>query len=125
MVGVVRSQANLLTYAIDRFANDYEKDLIVSTLNILPSAVSAAGTNQTTATPLPSQVSVVTVCVSGAGVIATMPYHKLYNRTANPLLFYPSSGAQFETYGTNSPVVVASGGIVELLTTSQKQGWLG
>lgn len=124
MVGVIRSQANLLTDAVNQFAGNYVKDFIVSTHNILPTVVSAAGTTQNTAIPLTSQSAIVTVCAPGAGVIATLPYHTVYNRSANPVLFYPASGAQFEALGVNAPVSVGVGDTAELFTTSSAQGYI-
>lgn len=96
-----------------------------SVLSIVPAVVSAAGTTQGTATPLTSQSVIVTVSGSGAGVVATLPYHKVFNRGANALLLYPASGAQFEALGANAPVSVAVGGTVEMYMTSATQGYVG
>ncbi len=59
--------------------------LAVSTFNVVPTVVSAAGTNQAGATALTTHSNVVTVCAAGAGVVmASRPK----NGTAKPSLFF-------------------------------------
>lgn len=93
--------------------------------NIVPVTVSAAGTTQGGATALTSQSNIITVCAAGAGVVATLPYHKVYNRGANALLFYPISGANFESLSANAPVSIPVGSTVELFMTTSTQGYVG
>lgn len=129
MADTPRTVPTLITAAADNTAGVYNnqnlRDFIVSSANTVGVAVSAAGTNQGTATPLTSHMMVVTVCAAGAGVIATLPYHKIYSRGANPVLFYPVSGNNFEGQGANIAVSVPVGGTVELVMTSATQGYVG
>ena len=97
----------------------------VSAFNIVPTVVSAAGTTQGTATGLTTHSNVVTVCAAGAGVVATLPFHKVYNRSANALLLYPVSGANFEALAANLPVSVPVGSTVEMFMTTSTQGYVG
>ncbi len=129
MSGTVRNQATLLTASADNATNNYtnqnQRDFIVSVFNIVPAVVSAAGTTQGTATPLTAQNNVITICTAGAGVVATLPFHKIYSRGANPVLFYPISGAQFEGLAVNAPVSIPVGTTVEMAMTSTTQGYVG
>lgn len=129
MADTPRTVPTLITAAADETAGTYNnqdlRDLIVSSRNIVGAAVSAAGTTQGTATPLTTHTVVVTVCALNAGVIATLPYHKIYSRGANPVLFYPVSGNNFEGQGANIAVSVPVGGTVELVMTSATQGYVG
>lgn len=129
MSGTVRTQAALLTASADNVTGNYtnqnQRDFIVSVFNILPTVVSAAGTTQGSATPLTSQNNVVTVCASGAGIIATLPFHKIYSRGLNPVLLYPISGAQFEGLAVNAAVSIPVGTAVEMTMTTATQGYVG
>ena len=98
---------------------------VVSVRNITGGAISAAGTTQGTATPLLTHTVVVTVCAAGAGVIATLPFHKIYSRGANPVLLYPISGNNFEGLAANAAVSIPVSGTVEMIMTSGTQGWVG
>ena len=101
------------------------RNFAVSAFNVVPSAVSAAGTTQGTATSLTTHTHVVTVCAAGAGVVLTLPFHKVYSRGVNPVLVYPPSGAQFEALGANNPVSIAVGNAAEFYMTSPTQGYVG
>jgi|HubBroStandDraft_4_1064222.scaffolds.fasta_scaffold502904_2 hypothetical protein len=101
------------------------RQLAISSFNIVPTPVSAAGTTQGSATALTTHTNVVTVCASGAGVVLTLPFHKVYSRGAAAVLVYPASGAQFEAFGTNLPVSIPVGDQAEFYMTSTTQGWVG
>lgn len=101
-----------------------ERDFIVSTLNVVPASVSAAGTTQGGATVLTAQFNVVTAVAAGSGVMATANYTKIWNSGANDLLVYPISSAQFDAVGTNLPITVPVGGAVEIVMTSGTQGYV-
>lgn len=92
-------------------------------------AVSAAGTVQASATPLVNQAIIVTACAPGAGVSATLMFHKVLNVTTTPCLFYPAENAQFwwasaQTWlATNAPVSIPGIGSTELYMISATQGY--
>lgn len=129
MVDTARTQAALIAASADNTSGNYtnqnQRDFIISVHNIVPGVVSAAGTTQGTAAVMTVQSIIVTVCASGAGVVATQPYHKVYNRAANPCLFYPISGANFEALSANAPVSIPVGSTVELFMTTATQGYVG
>jgi hypothetical protein len=100
--------AGRITPAIVRQAFEAE-------FNTVPAIVSAAGTTQGTATVLTSQLNIVTTVAAGTGVVAPAGYAKTINAGANAMLMYPPSGAQFDAVGTNSPVSVGVGGIIETI----------
>jgi hypothetical protein len=87
--------------------------------------VNAGGTTQGTATALTVQRNVITVCAAGAGVIVTLVYHKIFNRSANPLLVYPPVSAQFEGLAVNAPVSLPVNDTFEITMTSSTQGYVG
>ena len=58
------------------------RNLAVSVFDPFPAVVSAAGTTQGTATVLTSQFNIITTCASGAGVMATSYYTKVWNATS-------------------------------------------
>src|SRR6185437_6312489 len=100
------------------------RNLSLSAHNIVPSLVSAAGTNLATATVLTAHSNIVTVCASGAGVVARSDFSVVYNRASNAVLVYPyASGAQFESYGNGNPVSIPVGGKAEIYMTSPTQGY--
>jgi hypothetical protein len=85
----------------------------------------AAGSTQSTATGLTSQVNLVITATTGQGVIAaSSPYCEVLNASAVDLLFYPPSGAQIYTYGVNVPVTVKSGGSATLVMNSATQAYV-
>lgn len=75
-------------------------------------AVSAAGTNQATATALITDYSIVTTVASGTGVILPsangQPISVVLNAGANPLTVYPASGETMNTT-LNGGVQIAVG----------------
>lgn len=74
--------------------------------------LTATGTTQATALPLPSQVNIVTGAASGAGVILKALIGSsvsVVNESVNDLLVYPSVGAEIGAYGVNTPVTVSPG----------------
>jgi hypothetical protein len=99
------------------------RNFAVSVFNPYPTVVSAAGTTQGTATVLTSQFNIIATCAAGAGVMATSYYTKIWNTTANACLVYPTSGAQFNTNGTNQPISVPAGGAAEFIMQSTTQGY--
>lgn len=72
--------------------------------------VTAAGTDQGTATVLASQVNIVTTVAAGTGVKLPSFNATVMNRGANNLRIYPPSGMQIESYGNNNPVQIPPNG---------------
>jgi hypothetical protein len=99
------------------------RNFAVSVFDPFPAVVSAAGTTQGTATVLTSQFNIITTCASGAGVMATSYYTKVWNATSNACLVYPISGAQFNSNGPNSPISVPAGGAAEFIMSTTTQGY--
>lgn len=129
--GTPRMQSYLLTnefqdgQAAGSVTTRNMRDLIVSSLNIVPTVVSAAGTTQGTAAVLSAQSNIVTICAAGAGVVATSGYTKIYSRGANAVLVYPIPDAQWEGLAANAPISVPVGNDVECYMTSTTQGYVG
>lgn len=88
-------------------------------------AVSAAGTDQGSATALAARYNVVTTVASGTGVIlpasAINSVITVMNRGANTLNVFPNTGAQIESSGTNTAVTIAAGSTTEFICTSGTQ----
>lgn len=75
-------------------------------------SVSAAGTNQATATELTSADSEVTTVASGAGVVLASAAtagdtQTVFNAGANPLRIYPTTGASINKLPTNQHITLA------------------
>jgi hypothetical protein len=100
------------------------RNAFVSVLNIVPVAISAAGTTAATATVATTHVHVVTTCASGAGVMANASYTQFLNRAANACLVYPITGAAWEGLSANAPVSIPVGGSAEFFMTSPTQGYV-
>lgn len=89
--------------------------------------LSAAGTTQTTATPLSASFDrhVVTTVASGAGVVLPSATASrvdiVINAGANPLLVYPPSGAAINNLATNAAYTVPVGGVVSITDASSSQ----
>jgi hypothetical protein len=90
-----------------------------------PAAITAAGSDQAGATPLSANNAVITSGAAGTGVIATQAYHKIYNRSGNPILFYPASGVQFEGLAANAPMTINNNDTVEMFLITSTQGYVG
>lgn len=82
-------------------------------------AISAAGSNQATATLLTDDISVVGTITAGQGVVLSDQDATVLNRGTVALAVYPPSGAQFDNYGTNAAVtLVADTGSASFLRSS-------
>lgn len=72
--------------------------------------ISAAGTNQGTATALAAATNIVTTVSAGTGVILISGANALVkNRGANPLAVYPPSTGQIESLSTNVAYLLQAG----------------
>lgn len=129
--GTPRTQSYLLTtefqdgQAPGSISPQDMRDIIVSTLNVIPAVITAAGTTQGTGTVLTAQSNIVTVCAAGAGVVATAGYTKIYSRGTDAVLVYPILGAQWEGLAANAPISVPVGNDIECYMTSTTQGYVG
>ncbi len=74
-------------------------------------AISAAGTTQTTATQLTNSVNDIGTVAAGAGVVlwtgTAGDSQIVYNRGANAVSVYPPNGARINSLPINSPHVLA------------------
>lgn len=87
----------------------------VDVASTAPAVVAAAGTTQGTATVLSAQFNIITTVAAGTGVVANSTYTKIWNFGANDLKVYPLPTMQFNTEGTNIPILVPVGGVVETI----------
>lgn len=84
--------------------------------------LTATGSTQATAFPLPSRVNYFSTVPSGSGCMlpqATVSSGieiTIINRGANALLVYPSPGGQIEALGVNTPISVDPGSAAVLIT---------
>lgn len=89
------------------------------------SSVSAAGTNQGTATLLASQINVISAVTAGQGVIAPTAIAgmrlTLINSTATDCLVYPDVGGKINTLATNQAFTLLAGGKLDFQATSTTQ----
>lgn len=87
--------------------------------------ISASGTTQGTATSLFKDFNVVSTVPAGTGVIlpTTTGGFKItvINNGVNVLRVYPSTGAQINTSGTNTPYSLVSGGKLEFVSVTSSQ----
>lgn len=86
-----------------------DRDFVASVLSATV-GITAAGTNQATATPLTTYVNLITTVASGTGVILTAGVRALImHRGANPLAVYPPVSGQLEALATNAPFMLQAG----------------
>lgn len=87
--------------------------------------VSAAGSNQGTATALTSDLNIITTVGSGTGVVLqTAAAGKtviVVNKGANALVVYPASGGAIDALGSNVGISVPVGGWIEFNGSSATQ----
>jgi len=97
-------------------------DLVVTAVPGVSIGITAAGSSQSTATGLTSQMNTVTTVPVGSGIILPTPVagQVVYvsNRGTNPLTVYPPSGASIDGLAANAPIVVAVGSTAEVVATS-------
>jgi hypothetical protein len=97
-------------------------DFIVSAIAGVGTGISAAGSNQGTATVLTNQMNTVTTVPLGAGVVLPTPVAGqdifVSNQGANPLAVYPPSGDTIDALAANTPFMMAPGTTVEWMATS-------
>lgn len=77
----------------------------------IATGVAAAGTIQSTATPLTAEFNQVSTVGAGSGVILATSIGVptfIWNDGANALLVYPPSGAQINNLGSNNPATIAT-----------------
>ena len=98
-------------------------------LNTTVSAtVTAAGTNQGTATAITSSVSFITSATTGTGVILPAPdigtIATIVNHASVPVNIYPASGHTIDNGTANAPLILPQGCAVDLIGTSVTN-WTG
>lgn len=90
--------------------------------------ITAAGTNQSTATLLTTKINDVTTTASGTGVrlppATVSDYITVINHGANPLNVYPATGETVEGGATNAPFVLLEGQSYEA-GVSTAGAWVG
>ena len=95
----------------------------------LTTSISAAGTNQGSATSLTSDYNVISTVGSGQGVIlpvTSSPYGRsvtVINNGANALLVYPPSSGTIDSAATNTPVTLPISGQLTVFSASST-AWL-
>lgn len=134
MVDTPVSGATLIAVSSDNITGNYTienlRQFIVSVRNVVPVAVTAAGTNQGSATPVTEHTNIITVCPSGAGVVVTGIYHKFVNPTAHDCLLYPPGTAQFwssqsqANLSASAPDIIPAGGSAEVYMLNSSQGYV-
>ncbi len=80
--------------------------------------VSTAGSDQATATLLSAQTSVITTATAGQGVRLADENARIINRGTVAANIYPPSGAQIETYGTNTAITLQPNASIETVRSS-------
>lgn len=81
-------------------------------------AVSTAGSDQATATLLSAQTSVITTATAGQGVRLADENARIINRGTVAAYIYPPSGAQIESYGTNTAITLQPNASIETVRSS-------
>jgi hypothetical protein len=98
-------------------------------LHSLASSVSASGSTQGAAFVLTKEINVVTAAASGTadGVQLPIPPASaslqliIINASTSAIKVYPSSGAQIDSNGSNTPATVGIGGKLVLFSTGTTQ----
>lgn len=100
--------------------SDLEAYLANSADSYEPVVVSAAGTDQSTATVLSSLMSFVVDVTSGSGVmIASIPNKlQMIHNTGNTLRVYPPVGTSFAGFSGNQPFLLAAGSTLGVVMSS-------
>lgn len=108
-------------------ANVFSANLVASSFYIrsIATGISAAGTNQATATALTKEINVITTVSSGEGVVlpsATAGMMLIVNnRSANTVNVYPASGGAINDLAANAAYVHSSGASLQYYATSSSQ----
>ena len=101
------------------FGNEF---LVLAILGDLDAAVSAAGTNQSTATSLTASISIVTTVGAGTGVVLPTLSKKdrlhVANHGANTLAVFPPSGGKLSNNSANVPAFLAVGKSADFVCTA-------
>ena len=88
-------------------------------------SISAAGTNQGTATAIAKEMNVVSTVVSGAGVILPVATAgmviSITNTSANALLVYPATSAAINTGAANAAYTQPAGATLQYLAPTTTQ----
>ncbi len=114
-----------VTGSLGSLTNRFDKiygSFVIAGVN---TGITAAGTDQATATALTTSINDMGTVGSGTGVvlptaIAGMEV-SVYNHGGNALLIYPALGAQIDALGTNSPFTLSVGIINRLIAFSSTQ----
>lgn len=106
-----------------------EVDNNFTALNTTVSAsITAAGTNQGTATAISSSVTFITSAAAGTGVILPVPdgieRMTVVNHATVPVNIYPASGGTIDNGTANAPLVLPQGCSVDLISTTATN-WTG
>ena len=83
-------------------------------------SISAAGSNQATATTLTAWINMVATVAAGQGVrlanVGLPMVQRINNMTTTDLVAYPASGGAIDALGANAGITIAPSGRVELST---------
>lgn len=117
--GVIRYNSD--TSSLD-FVINGAYQTIRGVTTIAATGISAAGTNQGTATAITAALNNVTTVGSGQGVILPVPLAGdevvVINNGANALNVYPQSGSTIDDLASNAPSVLAVGKVLTLRAVS-------
>lgn len=98
---------------------------IPGALQHVTTGISAAGSNQSTATAITDDINVIGTVGSGQGVrlpTASVGMTKIVeNQGANTLLVYPASGGQIDAAGANVAISLPVGYMIQFVATSTTQ----
>ena len=82
-------------------------------------AITAAGTNQGTATALTKEINTVSTVTSGTGVALPTGVSgmviTIINQSANSLLVYPATGGSINALGTNVAFTAPGGAVLQFV----------
>jgi hypothetical protein len=94
---------------------------------MIATGLEAAGTDQASALPIPSQTSVFTSVPAGTGTrleaVVGWGNYRIVNATENDLLVYPPGTSQIGSYGAGVPVMVAGNQTVDFATSAPATQW--
>ena len=89
------------------------------------STVSAAGSNQGTATALTNEINTLTTVTAGQGVVLPTAVAGLtiivINKGANTVNIYPATGAAIDSLGANAAITLVSSGWIQFNAVSATQ----
>jgi hypothetical protein len=118
----------ILDHTIDTISPDVDGTIkIAGSLIQNTLSVTAAGTDQSTATSITADINIITSSASGSGVVLPVPLYlgqlsEIINTTSNAVIVYPAVGGTIGTGSVNAGVAIPAFSSIHYISVSLT-GW--